>query len=118
MAVRKPLVLVSGRPTELAAADTLPASAIPGKTLVLLGTYSIGESTLVTLGLSVRRYTVTISGLATTDNILVVNNGIPSNGSLQDSYVSATNTLSVGALIPVLGVASTVAIGIAVYRIT
>lgn len=91
---------------------------LPTGRLSLLTTTSVGETALITLGLSVRRYSVTVSGVATTDRIVAALNGIPTNGSLQDVYVSATNTISVGALIPVLGIASTVAIPIALYRVT
>lgn len=90
---------------------------LPTPRLALVGTYSVGESGLITLALAVRRYSLTISGLATTDRVLAVLNGVPQNGSLQDVYVSAANTLSVGALVPTLGVAATVTIPIAVYKV-
>lgn len=91
---------------------------LPTGRLQLVGTYSVGESGLITLALGVRRYSLTISGLATTDRIVAALNGVPQNGSLQDVYVSAANTLSVGALVPTLGVAATVAIPIAIYKVT
>lgn len=116
MSVRRPLVLASGRPTELAATDQLPAGSIVGG-LVLLGTYSVGETGLVTVGIAVRRYSVAIAGLLLTDRLVAVINGIPQNGSLQDVYPSAVGTASVGVLIPVLGVATTVTIPIVLYKV-
>lgn len=82
-----------------------------------MGTISVGESALITLGLAVRRYTATITGLAVGDRLFAVLTGAPSNGSLQDVYVSAANTVNVGVLVPVLGVAATVAVPIAIYRV-
>lgn len=90
---------------------------LPSPRLAFLTAISVGESGLVTLGLSVRRYTATVAGVVATDRLVVALNGIPQNGSLQDVYVSAANTISVGVLIPVLGIGSTVAVPIAVYRI-
>lgn len=87
------------------------------KTLQLVGTYSVGETALITLGLTVRRYPLTIAGLTTADRLVVSINGVPQNGSLQDVFVSAANTVSVGALIPILSIAATVAIPIAIYKI-
>jgi len=91
--------------------------ALPTPRLALVGTYSVGESGLITLALAVRRYSLTIAGLTTNDRIVAVLNGVPQNGSLQDVYVSAANTISVGALVPTLGVAATIVIPIAVYRV-
>lgn len=91
---------------------------LPSGLPVLIGTYSVGEAGLITLALAVRRYSLTISGLTTTDRIFATLNGVPQNGSLQDVYVSAANTVSVGALVPTIGVASTVAIPIALYKMT
>lgn len=89
----------------------------PGANLTLLGAATVGESALVTLGLSVRRYTVTTITVAAGSRIIAVNNGVPQNGSLQDVYVAAANNINVGALIPVLGVAATVSIPLAFYLI-
>lgn len=90
----------------------------PGATLTLLGTATVGESALITLGLSVRRYTVTTVPVAAGARIIAVNTAVPQNGSLQDVYVSAANNINVGALIPVLGVAATVSIPLAFYQIS
>lgn len=85
--------------------------------VALLGTFSVGESGLVTLALAVRRYSLTVPGVTTADRIFATLNGVPQNGSLQDVYVSAANTVSVGALVPTLGVATTIAIPIALYKV-
>jgi len=91
---------------------------LPSGRLQLIGTYSVGEAGLITLALAVRRYSLTATGVTTADRIVATLNGVPQNGSLQDVYVSAANTLSVGALVPTLGVATTVAIPIAIYKVT
>lgn len=87
------------------------------KTLQLVGTYTIGESGLLLLGLTIRPYTINISGIALTDRLVTTLNGIPQNGSLQDVFVSAAGVVTARALIPALAIASTVAIPIAIYKI-
>lgn len=111
MPLRKPLVLVSGRPTELGTADTISGE------MTLMGTTTVGETTLVTASLGVKRYTVTVAGVAVGDRIVTVLTGTPGNGTLQDSYVSAANTVSVGVMVPALGVGAVIAVPVAVYRV-
>lgn len=85
--------------------------------LVLLGTVTVGETTILALSLGVKRYTATMSGAAVGDRIVATLTGTPQNGSLQDVYVSAANTVNIGVLTPALGIAQTVAIPLAVYKV-
>jgi len=87
------------------------------KGLVQVGTATLGETALVALSLGVRRYSVTITGLAATDKMMVALNGIPQNGSLQDAYVSAANTVNVGVLVPTLGIGAVISVPIVIYKV-
>ena len=70
------------------------------------------------LNLATKRYAVAVPGAALTDRLVVTLNGIPQNGILQDAYVSVAGTVSVGVLLPALGVAATVALPIAIYKVS
>jgi hypothetical protein len=90
------------------------------KGLALVHTATIGEASLLQLSLGVKRYTVTVPpspGLATGDRLVVCLTGAPSNGTIQDAYVSAANVANIGILVPALGVASTVAVPVAIYKV-
>jgi hypothetical protein len=93
-------------------------TALEGKkALQLLGATTIGETTLLSLALGVRRYSVTMAGALTTDRLVVALTGAPTNGTVQDAYVSAANTVSVGVLAPALGIGATIAVPVAVYKV-
>lgn len=85
--------------------------------LQLMGTVTVGETTLLSLSLGVKRYTGTMAGLAVGDKLIAVLTGAPGASSLQDIYVSATNTYNVGLLNPALGIGAVIAVPIAVYKI-
>lgn len=91
--------------------------ASTGSNLQLLGTATLGETTLVSLALGVRRYSVTMTGALTTDRLIVALTGAPTNGTVQDAYVSAANTVSVGVLVPALGIGATISVPVSVYRV-
>lgn len=91
--------------------------APPAHRLSLLTTATIGETTLISLSLGVRRYTVNVAGVVTTDRIIAVLNGVPSNGSLQDVYASAAGVVNIGVLAPALGIGATIAVPVALYRV-
>jgi hypothetical protein len=91
---------------------------LPSGRLELLTTATVGETGLLMLNLSTKRYTVTAAGAVLTDRLVVALNGFPQNGILQDAYVSAAGQVSIGLLLPALGIASTVAVPLAIYRIT
>lgn len=85
--------------------------------LVLLGTATVGETSVLALALGVKRYTATMSGAAVGDRLIATLTGAPQNGSLQDVYVSAANTVNIGVLTPALGIAQTVSVPLAVYKV-
>lgn len=87
------------------------------KALALLGTATVGETTVLSLSLGVRRYNVTATGAAVGDRLMLALTGAPSNGTLQDAYVSAVNTVSVGILAPALGIGATIAVPLAIYKV-
>lgn len=72
----------------------------------------------VAVSLGVRRYAVAVAGTATTDRIMVALTGAPQNGTLQDAYVSAAGTISVGLLVPALGLGTVVSVPLALYKVT
>jgi len=91
---------------------------LPAGNLQFLATASVGETGLLMLNLATKRYAVAVPGAALTDRLVVTLNGIPQNGILQDAYVSVAGTVSVGVLLPALGVAATVALPIAIYKVS
>lgn len=91
---------------------------LPSGRLALVGTATVGETTVVALALGVKRYAVPMTGLAVGDRIIAMLTGAPGSSSLQDVYVSAANTLNVGLLNPALGIGATIAVPIAVYKVT
>lgn len=86
--------------------------------LTLMGTVTVGETVIISLSLGVKRYTGTISGLAVGDKLVAVLTGSPGSSSLQDIYVSATNTYNVGLLNPALGIGAVIAVPIAIFRVS
>lgn len=92
---------------------------LPSGRLTLVGTATISETMLVSLALGVVRKTATITGVATSDKLIAILNGAPTAGcELFNVYPTAANTVSVGLLLPALGVGATYSVPIAVYRIT
>lgn len=97
------------------------AHPLPSGRLTLVGTATISETMLVSIALSVQRRSVTMQGIATADNgkLFVTLNGTPTAGcELFNVSVTAANTLSVGLLLPALGVGATFSVPIAVWRVT
>jgi hypothetical protein len=90
------------------------------KGLTLLHATTVGETTLLSVALGVKRYSVTIPaapGVTTSDRIVVALTGSPTNGTVQDAFVSAANTVSVGVLVPAVGIGATVAVPVAIYKV-
>lgn len=87
------------------------------KTLQQLGTATVGETLILGLSLGVKRYNVTMTGAAVGDRLMVSLTGAPSNGTIQDAYVSAANTVSIGLLVPALALGAVIAVPIAVYKV-
>lgn len=120
-----PLGSATPQPLGTAAAGTSANAAredhvhpLPSGRLQPVGTATVGETLLVSLSLGVKRYTGTMAGLAVGDRIMAFLTGAPGASSLQDIYVSAANTYNVGLLNPALGIGATIAVPIAIYRVT
>lgn len=86
-------------------------------TLKLLGTAVAGETLVLGLSLGVKRYTRTIAGAALGDRLVVAYDGIPQNGSQPEAYVSAANTVSIGIIVPALGIGAVISVPVAIYKV-
>lgn len=104
--------------TTIAGFDTRITALEAKKGLTQVYSGTVGETTVLSLALGVRRYPVTVSGLTTSDRLMAALGGIPGNGSLQDVYVSAANTVSVGVLTPALGIGVVVSVPVIIYKVT
>jgi len=87
------------------------------KSLQLLGTATVGETTVLSLSLGVRRFNISVPGAAVSDRIVLTLTGAPTNGSVQDAYVSSANTVNIGVLCPALGIGATIAVPVAIYKV-
>lgn len=113
------------KPFGTAAAGTAVAAShedhvhpLPNGLLTLLTTATVGETMALAVSLGVRRYTVAVAGTTTTDRIMVALTGVPQNGTLQDAYVSTAGTISVGLLVPTVGLGTVVSVPLALYKVT
>lgn len=92
--------------------DTGPAAA------TLVGTVTLAESGLVTLALTVRRITQPLTGTVTTASYVATPvAALPVGYSIQDCYCSTNNQITVGIIVPVLGIASSYSIPVRIHRI-
>lgn len=94
---------------------------LPSGRLVFVGNVVVTETTLLALGLGMKRMTLPLSGITTADmgKLLVVPNGTATTGcEVQNAYPVAANSISVGYFTPALGLAATYSIPVSVYRIT
>jgi hypothetical protein len=87
------------------------------KTLALVGTATVGETLVLGVSLGVKRYSLTLAGAALGDRLVVTLTGAPQNGSVQDAYVSAANTVNIGVLVPAVGIGAVIAVPVAVYKV-
>lgn len=91
---------------------------LPTGLLTQVATATVGETTLISLGLGVRRYSVPAAGTVATDRIMLALTAAPTNCTLQDAYVVPSGgSISVGVLVPALGIAQTIACPIALYKV-
>lgn len=89
----------------------------PGR-LTLVGTVTISETLLVSLSLGMKRKTLALTGVATTDMLLAIPNGTPTAGcEVVNAYPASTNNVSIGYYTPALGIAATYSIPVSVYRV-
>lgn len=92
------------------------ATGPSGSTLV--GTVTLAESALITLALGVRRVTVALSGAVTAGSYVAIPVTAPPAGfSIQDAYCSTANQITVGLIVPALGIASNYAIQVRIWRL-
>jgi hypothetical protein len=90
----------------------------PPAPLTLVGTTTITETLGLAVSLGVRRYSVAMPGAAVGDRLVVALTGAPTNGTIQDVYVSAVNTVNIGILVPALALNAQISVPIAVYRVS
>lgn len=82
-----------------------------GKQTIQMPDVTVAESSLLTLALSVRKVTVTCSGIVAGDRVQVFpKTSIPAGYGIVSVVASATNTLEIQVLVPVLGVGSSYSI--------
>lgn len=85
---------------------------------VLVGTVTLAETALITLALGVRRVTTALTGTVTTGSYVAVPTAAPPAGySIQDAYCSTANQITVGLIVPALGVATNYSIQVRIFRI-
>lgn len=92
---------------------------LPAGRLTLIGTVAVAETTLLALGLGMKRMALTLAGVTTTDRLVFVPIGVPTAGcEAVNAYASAANQVTVAYFTPALGLGVAYSIPIAVYRIT
>lgn len=85
---------------------------------VLVGTVTLAESALITLALGVRRVTVSLAGTGTTGSYVAAPTAAPPAGySIQDAYCSTAGQITVGIIVPALGVATNYSIQVRIFRL-
>lgn len=103
--------------TAIAGFDARIAALEAKKSLVLLGNATLGETTVLSLNLGVRRYTIPMVGAAVGDRLVTALTGAPQNGSVQDAYVPSSGNANIGVLVPALGIGATIAVPVAIYKV-
>jgi len=85
---------------------------------VLVGTVTLAESALITLALGVRRVTVALAGTVTAGSYVAAPTAAPPAGySIQDAYCSTAGQITVGIIVPALGVATNYSIQVRIFRL-
>jgi len=85
---------------------------------VLVGTVTLAESSLVTLALGVRRVTTALTGTVTAGSYVAIPVSAPPAGySIQDAYCSTAGQITVGLIVPALGIASSYSIPVRIFRL-
>lgn len=84
----------------------------------LVGTVTIAESGLITANLAVRRITVALAGTVTTGSYIAIPVSAPPAGySVQDCVCSTAGQITVGMLVPTLGVLAAYSIPVRIFRL-
>lgn len=89
----------------------------PPAPLTFVGNTTIAETAAVLISLGVRRYTIAMTGAAVGDRLVATLTGVPTNGSVQDVYVSAANQINVGVLVPALALGAQISVPLAIYKV-
>lgn len=85
---------------------------------ILVGTVTLTETALLTLGLGVRRLTLPLTGTVTAGSYVAIPVAAPPTGySVQDCVCSTANQITVGLIVPALGIATTYSIPVRIYRL-
>lgn len=84
----------------------------------LVGTVTLAETALITLALGVRRVTVALTGTVVAGSYVAAPVSAPPAGySIQDAYCSTAGQITVGLIVPALGIASSYSIPVRIYRL-
>lgn len=98
--------------------DAGSAGANGTNATILVGTVTLAEAALITLALGVRRLTVSMTGTVTAGSYLALPVSAPPAGySIQDCYCSTANQITVGLIVPALGVATSYSIPVRIFRV-
>lgn len=99
-----------------------PAAHTHAGLLQFVGNVVVTETTLLALGLGMKRMTLPLAGITTADmgKLVVIPNGTATTGcEVQNAYPTATaGQVSIGYFTPALGLAATYSIPVSVFRIT
>lgn len=84
----------------------------------LVGTVTLAETALITLALGVRRITAALAGTITTGSYVAAPVTAPPAGySIQDAYCSTNGQITVGLIVPALGLATNYSIQVRIFRL-
>lgn len=85
---------------------------------ILVGTVTLSETALITLALGVRRITAALAGTTTTGSYVAAPVTAPPAGySIQDAYCSTNGQITVGLIVPALGLATNYSIQVRIFRL-
>lgn len=91
---------------------------IPSGLMQFIGNLNVTETLLIALAVGMKRKTFALAGVAATDLLVFAPTGAPTSGcEVVNVYPAGANSISVGYYTPALGIASSYAMPIAVYRI-
>lgn len=95
-----------------------PATHTHSGLLQFVGNVTVTETTLLALGLGMKRMALALTGITASDRLLFVPIGVPTAGcEAVNVYASAPNQVAVSYFTPALGLGASYSIPIAVYRI-
>jgi hypothetical protein len=99
-----------------------PATHTHSGLLQFVGNVTVTETTLLALGLGMKRMTLPLAGITSADmgKLVVIPNGTATTGcEVQNAYPTTTaGQVSIGYFTPALGLAATYSIPVSVWRIT